>query len=126
MDERRKTNIEIYWQGAAEGASIFARWQSQAAGPQTFLLASSKTGKGFRHQNPHTLKDFKMTEPLNSKQAECLRPHTEPGGIIYAWLKGDDMKFNFILYCQGNPVDLEIEDAQGNWDMDTFKRHVGA
>jgi len=67
-----------------------------------------------------------MTEPLNSKQAECLRPHTEPGGIIYAWLKGDDMKFNFILYCQGNPVDLEIKDAQGNWDIDTFKRHIEA
>ncbi len=65
-----------------------------------------------------------MIGAQNIKQAGRLRPHTEPGGKIYAWLKGADMKLKFILYCDNNPVDLGIEDARGVWDMTAFRRHV--
>jgi len=30
----------------------------------------------------------------------------------------------FILYCDDDPRDLGIEDAQGNWNYDRFREHV--
>ena len=30
----------------------------------------------------------------------------------------------FMLYCGKDPVDLGIEDPQGNWDMEKFLEHV--
>ncbi|MBA7631323.1 hypothetical protein ES703_38854 [subsurface metagenome] len=30
----------------------------------------------------------------------------------------------FILYCKHDPVDLGIEDSQGNWDMEKFMEHI--
>ncbi|MBA7640747.1 hypothetical protein ES703_48418 [subsurface metagenome] len=30
----------------------------------------------------------------------------------------------FMLYCRNNPVDLGIEDPQGNWDMEKFLEHI--
>ncbi len=34
------------------------------------------------------------------------------------------MDLRFILYCDNDPIDLGIEDAQGNWDITAFKRHI--
>jgi len=30
----------------------------------------------------------------------------------------------FYLYCEGDPVSLGIEDAEGDWDMTAFKKHL--
>jgi len=30
----------------------------------------------------------------------------------------------FILYCEGDPKELGIEDEQGNWDLVKFKEHI--
>jgi len=30
----------------------------------------------------------------------------------------------FILYCEGDPLKLGIEDEQGNWDLVKFKEHI--
>jgi len=30
----------------------------------------------------------------------------------------------FMLYCKNNPVDLGIQDHQGNWDMEKFMEHI--
>jgi len=30
----------------------------------------------------------------------------------------------FILYCDNDPRDLGIEDAQGNWHYDKFREHI--
>lgn len=65
-----------------------------------------------------------MIGAQNIKRAGRLRPHTEPGGKIYAWLKGVEMELNFILYCDNDPADLGIKDAQGVWDMTAFRRHI--
>jgi len=65
-----------------------------------------------------------MNEKQRTKQAKRLNAYTEPGSFIAAWLKGDEMKLKFILYCENNPVDLGIEDAQGSWDMTVFRRHI--
>ena len=32
----------------------------------------------------------------------------------------------FLLYCDDDPRDLGIEDAQGKWDWDKFREHVEA
>jgi len=29
-----------------------------------------------------------------------------------------------MLYCKNDPVDLGIEDAQGNWDMEKLLEHI--
>jgi len=31
-----------------------------------------------------------------------------------------------MLYCDDSPISLGIEDAQGNWDMTAFRKHVQA
>ncbi|GAJ04817.1 unnamed protein product [marine sediment metagenome] len=30
----------------------------------------------------------------------------------------------FILYCKNDPVDLGIQDHQGNWDIDKLLEHI--
>jgi len=30
----------------------------------------------------------------------------------------------FILYCDGDPRELGIEDEQGNWDLVKFREHI--
>ncbi|MBA7635694.1 hypothetical protein ES703_43298 [subsurface metagenome] len=30
----------------------------------------------------------------------------------------------FILYCDGDPRKLGIEDEQGNWDLVKFREHI--
>ncbi|MBA7523709.1 hypothetical protein ES705_15842 [subsurface metagenome] len=30
----------------------------------------------------------------------------------------------YMLYCKHKPVDLGIQDAQGNWDMEKFLKHI--
>lgn len=31
----------------------------------------------------------------------------------------------YLLYCRNDPVDLGIEDLQGNWDMEKLLKHIG-
>ncbi len=30
----------------------------------------------------------------------------------------------FILYCDGDPRELGIEDSEGNWDLREFRDHI--